>query len=343
MNKLLLSLFAMTASVFLCDAAQANTFYVATSGNDSNSGSQNQPWLTLQHAVDSINPGDAILVESGTYAGCRIGHSGQAGAPCTLKADSGASVLVNAPGPSNRHNSNIEVELFGDIVRYWVIDGFESANSPRYGFDVRVTDFITVQNCYTHGSALTGIFLAFSDHPLIQNNESAFNGQNGIYDSNSGDFPTIRGNRSHHNHAAGIHMNGDRTQTPGDGIISFAVVEKNIIFENGVGGGSGINCDGVSDSIFRNNLLYNNHASGISLYAIDGTEGSSRNKVYNNTIVMAPGARWCVNIPAATQGQPDPTGNQVKNNILYTPDTGLRGSILTYSSAVSGFASDYNV
>jgi parallel beta helix pectate lyase-like protein/VCBS repeat protein/uncharacterized protein DUF1565 len=342
MKRLFVSLFAIGASLFLCNTACANTFYVATSGNNSNPGSQGQPWRTLQHAVDNINPGDTILVTSGTYAGCRIGHSGQPGAPCTLKADAGASVLVNTPGPANRHNSNIEVELFDDTVRYWVIDGIESANSPRYGIDVRVTDFIIVQNCYFHGAALTGIFLAFSDHPLIQNNESAFNGEHGIYDSNSGDHPTIRGNRSHHNHAAGIHMNGDRSQIPGDGIISFAVVEKNVIYENGAGGGSGINCDGVSDSIFRNNLLYNNHASGISLYAIDGAEGSSRNKVYNNTIIMAPGARWCVNIPAAGEGQPDPTGNQVKNNILYTPDTGLRGSVLTYGSAVAGFASDYN-
>jgi Right handed beta helix region len=343
MKKSLLFFISFGASLFLCATTRANTFYVSTSGNDANPGSQVQPWRTLQYAVDRISPGDTILVESGTYVGCRIGHSGQPGAPCTLKADSGASVLVNAPGPVNRHSSNIEIELFDDTVRYWVIDGFESANSPRYGIDVRVTDFITVQNCYSHNSALTGIFLAFSDHPLIQNNESAFNGEHGIYDSNSGDFPTIRGNRSHHNHSAGIHMNGDRTQTPGDGVISFAVVEKNVIYENGVGGGSGINCDGVSDSIFRNNLLYSNHASGISLYATDGAEGSSRNKVYNNTIVMAAGARWCVNIPAATEGQPDPTGNQVRNNILYTPDTGLRGSILTYSAAVTGFTSDYNI
>ena len=333
----------LLASLCLAESAQANTFYVATSGNNANPGSQAQPWLTLQHAVDHINPGDTILVASGTYAGCRIGRSGQPGALCTLKADTGATVIVNIPGPANRHNSNIEVELFDDTVRYWVIDGLESANSPRYGIDIRITYFITVKNCYVHGAAVTGIFLAFSDHALIQNNESAFNGEHGIYHSNSADYPTIRGNRSHHNHAAGIHMNGDRFQTPGDGIISFALVEKNIIYENGVGGGSGINCDGVSDSIFRNNLIYNNHASGISLYGIDGSEGSSRNKVYNNTIIMSAGARWCINIPAATDGQPDPTGNQIRNNILYTPDTGLRGSVSTYSSAVAGFASDYNI
>src|SRR5215472_4660003 len=342
MKTFLLSILAVAGSLSLDIIARANTFYVATSGADSNPGTQAQPWRSLQHAVDSINPGDTILVQSGTYAGCRIGHSGLAGAVCTLKADAGANVLVSAPGSANRHNSNIEVELSDDTVRYWVIDGFESAGSPHYGIDVRGTQFITVRNCFVHGAASTGIFLAFSDHPLIQNNETSFNGEHGIYDSNSADFPTIAGNRSHHNHAAGIHMNGDRNFTPGDGIISFALVEKNIIYENGTGGGSGINCDGVSDSIFRNNLLYNNHASGISLYAIDGAEGSSRNLVYNNTIVMASGSRWCINIPASDAGLPNPTGNKVKNNILYTSDAG-RGSVLIYSSSPTGFESDYNV
>src|SRR5438309_8724105 len=151
MKRLLLSLFVVGASLSLCDVARANTFYVATSGNNANPGSHGQPWLTLPRAADSINPGDTILVESGTYAGCRIGHSGQQGALCTLMANSVASVLVNSPGPVNRHSSNIEVELFGDTVRYWVIDGIESANSPRYGVDVRITDFITVLGSPYHG------------------------------------------------------------------------------------------------------------------------------------------------------------------------------------------------
>jgi len=100
--------------------------------------------------------------------------------------------------------------------------------------------------------------------------------------------------------------------------------------------------DGASDNIVRNNLLYNNHASGISLYAIDGGEGSSRNKVYNNTIVMAPNSRWCVNIPKSSKGKANPTGNKIKNNILYTAST-TKGSVLIYSSTSSGFESDYNV
>lgn len=328
------------AGLLACPACLAGTFYVATTGSDGGSGSSSTPWATLQHAVDTIGPGDTILVESGTYVGCRIGNSGLQGNVKTLKTAPGAHVLLNAPGPGNKHNSVLEVENFSATVKYWVIDGFEIANSPKYAVDIRVTNSITVQNCTVHDSALTGIFDAFSDYPLIQNNVSYNNHEHGIYHSNSGDYPTIRGNQIHDNTSAGIHMNGDSSQG-GDGIISFATVEKNIIWRNGTGGASGINCDGVDDSIFRNNLLYSNFASGISLYAIDGAHGSSRNLVYNNTIVMAASSRWAINIPKSS-GKPSPTGNQIMNNILYDP-TAPHGSVLTYGTAVSGFESDYNV
>jgi parallel beta-helix repeat protein len=343
MKNFFILLFILAMIFCLSADADAGTFYVATTGNNNNPGTALQPWLTLQHAVDTIMPGDTILVESGTYAGCRIERSGQANLPCTLKANTGASVLINAAGAANRHNSNIEVELFDVTLSYWVIDGFEVAGALRYGIDLRDTDRMTVQNCFVHNSAVTGIFLAFCYHPLIQYNQSANNGEHGIYQSNSGDYPIIRGNNLHHNSAAGLHMNGDRNFTPGDGIISFAIVEKNVVYENGATtGGSGINCDGVDDSLIRNNLLYNNHASGISLYATDGSEGSSRNTVSNNTIVMASDGRWCINIGASTEMQPNAIGNIIKNNILYTAHS-FRGSISTYSGAVSGFVSDYNV
>jgi hypothetical protein len=131
-------------------------------------------------------------------------------------------------------------------------------------------------------------------------------------------------------------MNGDISMG-GDGVISHALVENNIIYENGTGGGSGINMDGVTNSLIRNNLLYNNHASGISIYRIDGGSGSHDNRVLNNTIVMASNGRWGINIPGTGD-----TNNKLFNNIIYNYHS-WRGSITIGSPTLSGFESDYNV
>jgi hypothetical protein len=85
----------------------------------------------------------------------------------------------------------------------------------------------------------------------------------------------------------------------------------------------------------RNNLLYDNHASGISLYRIDGAAGSTGNLVVNNTVVNAADGRWCVNI---NNGSSD---NTIVNNILYTFHS-FRGVITVDPSSESGLVSDYN-
>jgi hypothetical protein len=335
------------AAALIHGPAAATTFYVDDTGDDENDGlTTGTAWETLQYAVDHIDlqPGDTIIVLPGVYEGLRIERSGEAGRPITLRAEPPGGALVIAPGPFNEHDGNIEVESFDAVVQHWVIDGFQVALARRHGIDVRVTRDVTVQNCDVHHNAETGIFTAFSDFVTVQGNESGFNGEHGVYISNSGDFPVVRGNLLHDNFVAGVHMNGDRNIQPGDGLISYATVEDNVIWGNGRGGASAINCDGVSDSIIRNNLLYDNLASGISLYAIDGSEGSSRNGVYNNTIVMAEGSRWVVNIPASVDGISNPTCNKIVNNVLYTPRLN-RGSILIYPGGAKDpcFRSDYNV
>jgi hypothetical protein len=179
------------------------------------------------------------------------------------------------------------------------------------------------------------VLTGFSDDLLIEDNVASRSGaEHGIYVSNSGDRPVIRRNHVWGNYANGIHMNGD-VSMGGDGVITGAVVEANVIHGNGRGGGSGINGDGVQGSRFVNNVLYDNHASGISLYRIDGGAGSSGNLVAHNTIVQASDARWAINIRDGS------TGNRVVNNILLTLHT-YRGAISVSDDSLPGFSSDFN-
>jgi parallel beta-helix repeat protein len=306
--------------------------------SDSNPGTSNLPWKTIQHAVESVEPGDTIMVMAGIYKGARIENSGGSNSPVCLFATEGAGVVLDSPGLDNEHNSILEVETWegNSIVTNWIIQGFEIKDSPGYGIDIRNTDSIIVNKNFIHNNSSTGIFTAFSDDVLIKNNESSYNGEHGIYHSNSGDRPTIRNNVLHHNSGCGIHMNGDHSMGD-DGIISDGLVETNIIYENSTGGGSGINMDGVTGTIIRNNLLFENHASGISLYKIDGAVCSNNNRVLHNTIVMANDGRWALNIPDR-----DCTGNKIFNNILYTYHA-WRGSIHIAALIPISFESDYNV
>ena len=254
--------------------------------------------------------------------------SGTATDPIVFQADPG--VVVNAPNPRTADGINLEG------ASWIVIDGFTVTGLPRAGIRSVVNQHVTVRNNTTDLNGRWGIFSGFSDDLTIENNvTSRSQAEHGIYVSNSGDRPVIRGNVSWGNYAAGIHMNGDVSQG-GDGVISNALVEKNVIYENGHGGGSGINCDGVRDSRIQNNLLYDNHASGISLYRIDGGASSGNNVVVHNTIVMAADARWAINIQNAS------TGNTLYDNILYNQHS-WHGSISMSQDSRPGFTSDYNV
>jgi hypothetical protein len=305
-----------------------STYYVAPGGSNSNNGSAGAPWATLQFAADRVVAGDTVIARAGNYVGFYLDTDGTAALPITFTGEPGAVIdQRNATTPDG-------INLEG--ADYIVIEGFEVINQPRTGIRSVLNHHVTIRNNICDNNSRWGILTGFSDDLLIENNTTT-NSQieHGIYVSNSGDRPVIRGNLSYNNRANGIHMNGD-VSLGGDGIISNAIVENNTLHSNGLGGGSGINCDGVQNSIIRNNLIYNTSASGISLYQIDGGGGSSGNLVVNNTVLVAANGRWAMNIQSGS------TNNTLRNNIFYTNHS-FRGSIDISADSLPGFSSDYNV
>ena len=189
--------------------------------------------------------------------------------------------MIVADNPTTPDGINLEG------ASYFVVEGFRVDGRTRAGIRAVLCNDVTIRGNRTDSNGKWGIFTGFCDDPLIEYNETSNSSiEHGIYVSNSGDRPVIRGNRIWGNNANGIHMNGDLS-AGGDGVISNALIEDNIIFDNGEAGGSGINMDGVQSSMVRNNLLYDNHASGISLYRIDGAQPSNGNQVLNNTVIVA--------------------------------------------------------
>jgi len=320
---------SLLSLLVLSNTGLAYSYHVDSSGDDTNNGlSINTAWQTIQHASDMVQPGDSVIVYPGQYVGFYHTTSGTAAARIIFSAIQGT--FINQPNAITDDGINLEG------ASYITIEGFNIQSMPRAGIRSVVNTDAVIRNNICTANGYWGIFTGFSENVLIQSNLCASSqNEHGIYVSNSADHPRIIDNYCRFNHGSGIHMNGDLSQG-GDGIISFAEIVGNSIHNNGEGGGSGINCDGVQDSYITNNLLYGNQASGISLYQIDAGEPCHRTAVVNNTIIQPDNGRWALNI---TNGSADVI---VFNNILLSRHS-FRGAITTDATAVLSLRCNHNI
>ena len=161
-------------------ASQATNFYVATTGNDSNTGTQSQPWQTIGHAANAVSPGDTVIVEDGTYVeAIWIVASGSSGNPITFQSANkwGASIaptsgLIAGQSVINISGSNVVFENF-DIAG--PSDG-SAWNGVNCNGNINQVGF----NCQVIGNRIHHI------------STSACNGGAGVM--NNGDGSTISGN-----------------------------------------------------------------------------------------------------------------------------------------------------
>lgn len=338
---------ALLLFVAFSPSALATTWYVSPAGSDSAAGtSPATAFKTLQKAANVVAPGDTVVALPGTYAGFNLFTSGTAAAPITFTGNPGVAapnplVVVNANnGFTNKDRINLEGASHVIVEGFTVIgtgDPLTSRACIRAVGSVGTSaKHVTVRHNRCDLGGYWGVFTGFVDDLVVEGNECSHSAkEHGIYASNSGDRPVIRGNVIFSNHANGIHLNGDLSQG-GDGIISDALIENNVIYDNGTGGGSGINGDGIQGATIRNNLLFGNHASGISLYRIDAGGPAKNNIVVANTIVNAADSRWALNI------QDGAINNQVRDNILFN-DHPSHGAIDVSTNSLPGLVSDYNV
>jgi hypothetical protein len=99
------------------------THHLSTKGKDTNPGTQDAPWRTLQYAADTAKPGSTVCFHAGIYEEAEtvtFTRSGEAGAPITFAAAPGEAVTFQGSLYVNQGVSHVNV--VGLIIRgfrYW--------------------------------------------------------------------------------------------------------------------------------------------------------------------------------------------------------------------------------
>ncbi|MCK4323741.1 MAG: right-handed parallel beta-helix repeat-containing protein, partial [Armatimonadetes bacterium] len=286
-----------------------NIYYVDPGGDDSNPGTVDQPWATVEYAYSTVTPGDTVYFREGTYVLNGIlqnGPHGTSEAERTLFASyEGESVVWDENQLSNPLHLNCD---------YVTIEGVEIANGSSYGIEVVGAEII-IHSCeiHDHGDDIIKV-LSSSPHCVVEDCE--------LYGSAGGksviDAVGSQGLTIHHNY---IH-NTDSIQ---------AIVIKG----------------GATDAVVCNNLLVNatvadEYSAAISLGGatapeyMQGPWECMDSIAYNNVIVGTPGQGiifWDANNCAAYNNTLLGIGDRYGVRI-FTDDLGEQTQNITFKNNI---------
>ncbi|EHS57085.1 parallel beta-helix repeat-containing protein, partial [Paenibacillus sp. Aloe-11] len=163
-GKILLAGLAMILGLGLIDgnvqplsaSAAGTEYYVATSGSDSNTGTSDAPWKTLQHAADVAPAGSTVYVRGGVYnQKLKITRSGSASqGPIVFTNYGTETAVIDGTGLSVSGTQGL-IELAD--VDYVTVQGFEIRN-----FTTASKNAVPV-GIYVHGS---GGFINLSNNKI---------------------------------------------------------------------------------------------------------------------------------------------------------------------------------
>jgi parallel beta-helix repeat protein len=264
-----------------------SVFYVSTSGNDANPGTQSSPLRTIKRGLGVLKAGNTLFIRGGTYSEILQTHTGTKfpvgtswNTPVTVAAYTGETVILRGA---------IDIGIASPPTQYVIFDGINiDATNEESGLALTGgSHHIRFQNFEIKNPQVNGIQLTWHNGGSTYNefrnchiHDTGKSGKgHGIYIETSNNL--IDGCDLHDNYRYGLQIYDGYNQAS-----NFNIIRNNHVHQNGLlqahSGGITIGGDG---NLIENNRVHDN-PWGISVLS-----GSPRNtKVRNNTVWNHPGA-----------------------------------------------------
>jgi hypothetical protein len=161
-------------------AAHAATYYVATTGNNNNPGTQAAPFLTIKKGMDTAQNGDTVLVAAGTYMGTGNRNLDFNGKKITVKSQNGAANCIIDCQQSGRGFQFLSGETAQSVLEGVTIRNgkvTETFGGAAGGAIALQNSSPTIRNCvlinntaiHSNGGALGGGIVVQNGSPALEN------------------------------------------------------------------------------------------------------------------------------------------------------------------------------
>lgn len=255
-------------------AAETAEFFVSTSGRNTNPGTLERPWRTLQRAANAAPAGSTIRVRGGTYAGFVMTRSGRPGAPIKFMPYGNESVVL----AGNQSTTNV-VRISG--AHHVVIRGFvvRNARASQSGSGIlvdRQSYRITVTNNIVTDNRSFGVSIIDSTYVLVNQNEIKRNAE-GVYIRGQSTGIRVVDNHIHHQDRMVVATVGGTDDHGGVGVSLVRTVGSVVVTRNQIHGNRAVSPDWGYDG------------AGIEIYGGDGAK-IRQNRIWDNRVVMETGS-----------------------------------------------------
>ena len=323
-----------------------NNYYVALTGNNSNNGSLNSPWKTIQYGINQLSAGDILNIKAGTYEEkLDIDVSGNASAYITIRNYQNDVVILDALNSTNdlpiiwTDNAYLRIEglhLTNNIINFASGIALQGAAHHIEIINNKISNikFSADPNAPVTQDKNAVPLSIYADnaidsiHNIIIKGNEVFNNQTGYSENISagGNFSTflIENNIVHDNTNIGIDIGGNygTSPNPQNDHGRYGIIRNNLVYNcnSPYSTAAGIYIDGGRDIIVENNICHHNGYGGEI-----GCEqnGSTSNITFRNNIFYK---NFYTGMHIGGY-DPSTTGivlnSKVFNNTFYLNDTGL--------------------